>query len=299
MELLQLRYFREIAQSGHLSRTAEKLHIAQPSLSQMLRRLECELGSPLFDRIGKRLVLNENGAIFLKYTDQIFLALDNAKLELAEHTSKKEKQVSLYVSSASLHLPEIVRRIQSRDSQIRLHILKDSKNIDEQSPKLRLYSSAKVPPKQEGICLLLREALHLLLPKSHPLAQKEYLLSEDLQNEQFISLGEHSDLTQIIHTYTQELPWTPEIVTYVDSPAMMRQFLKLNLGCAFVPEYTWWGFADDTAVLKVVKDLPMERYLILEWNPKQYQTEASNLCRNIITDYFIKYSQQFQSKSAL
>lgn len=55
MELLQLWYFREIAHSGHLSRTAEKLHIAQPSLSQMLKRLENELGISLFDRIGKRL----------------------------------------------------------------------------------------------------------------------------------------------------------------------------------------------------------------------------------------------------
>lgn len=55
MELLQLWYFREIAHSGHLSRTAEKLHIAQPSLSQMLKRLENELGISLFDRIGKGL----------------------------------------------------------------------------------------------------------------------------------------------------------------------------------------------------------------------------------------------------
>ena len=91
MELLQLWYFREIAHSGHLSRTAEKLHIAQPSLSQMLKRLENELGISLFDRIGKRLVLNENGVIFLKYTDQIFSALNNAKLELARAHGEKRK----------------------------------------------------------------------------------------------------------------------------------------------------------------------------------------------------------------
>ena len=55
MELLQLWYFREIAHSSHLSRTAKKLHIAQPSLGQMLKRLENELGISLFDRIGKTL----------------------------------------------------------------------------------------------------------------------------------------------------------------------------------------------------------------------------------------------------
>ena len=258
MELLQLWYFREIAHSGHLSRTAEKLHIAQPSLSQMLKRLENELGISLFDRIGKRLVLNENGVIFLKYTDQIFSALNNAKLELAEHTEKKEKQVILCVSSASLLLPEIVKQIQKADPHIHLRIVKDPKDAEEGLPMLRLYSTAKFSQKikakrgDETKQILMKEPIRLLLPKSHPLTEKETLLAEDLKGEPFISLGVQSDLAQIIRTFTGEIVWEPEITTYVDSPAMMRQFLKLNLGCAFVPEYTWYRFAEDTAVLKAV-----------------------------------------------
>ena len=73
-------------------------------------------------------MLNENGVIFLKYTDQIFSALNNAKLELAEHTEKKEKQVILCVSSASLLLPEIVKQIQKADPHIHLRIVKDPKD---------------------------------------------------------------------------------------------------------------------------------------------------------------------------
>ena len=311
MELLQLWYFREIAHSGHLSRTAEKLHIAQPSLSQMLKRLENELGLSLFDRIGKRLVLNENGIIFLKYTDRIFSALNNAKLELAEHTEKKEKQVILCVSSASLLLPEIVKQIQKADPHIHLRIVKDPEDAEEGLPMLRLYSAAKISRKikakssktesgkaesgDETKQILMIEPIRLLLPKSHPLAEKETLLAEDLKGEPFISLGVQSDLAQIIRTFTGEIVWEPEITTYVDSPAMMRQFLKLNLGCAFVPEYTWYRFAEDTAVLKAVHDLPMERYLIMEWDPDSYQTEAFILCKNIITNYFIKYNRRFRS----
>ena len=301
MELLQLWYFREIAHSGHLSRTAEKLHIAQPSLSQMLKRLENELGISLFDRIGKRLVLNENGVIFLKYTDQIFSALNNAKLELAEHTEKKEKQVILCVSSASLFLPEILKQIHKADPHIHLRIVKDPKDAEEGLPMLRLYSTAKFSQKikakrgDETKQILMKEPIRLLLPKSHPLTEKETLLAEDLKGEPFISLGVQSDLAQIIRTFTGEIVWEPEITTYVDSPAMMRQFLKLNLGCAFVPEYTWYRFAEDTAVLKAVHDLPMERYLIMEWDPDLYQTEAFILCKNIITDYFIKYNRRFRS----
>ena len=58
MELLQLQYFQVIARTQNISAAAEQLHISQPSLSQILKRLEQEVGAPLFDRVGKRIVLN-------------------------------------------------------------------------------------------------------------------------------------------------------------------------------------------------------------------------------------------------
>lgn len=95
-------------------------------------------------------MLNENGIIFLKYTDRIFSALNNAKLELAEHTEKKEKQVTLCVSSASLLLPEIVKQIQKADPHIHLRIVKDPKDAEEGLPMLRLYSAAKFSRKDQS-----------------------------------------------------------------------------------------------------------------------------------------------------
>ena len=122
MDLLQLKYFREVARTQQLSKTAQKLHIAQPSLSQTLKRLETELGCSLFDRQGKGICLNHAGTIFLRYVEQVFTALDNARLELDELKSSVDQTVSLYVGSASMLLPAIVRRIQEKDPGIRLQI---------------------------------------------------------------------------------------------------------------------------------------------------------------------------------
>ena len=55
MELKQLEYFMTLCQELHFTRAAEKLGIAQPSLSQQIRLLEHEIGTPLFDRVGKKL----------------------------------------------------------------------------------------------------------------------------------------------------------------------------------------------------------------------------------------------------
>ncbi len=66
MDLLQLKYFQVAAQLEHMTRAAERLSIAQPSLSQSIAKLEEELGVPLFDRQGRRIQLNQFGRVFLK-----------------------------------------------------------------------------------------------------------------------------------------------------------------------------------------------------------------------------------------
>ena len=290
MELLQLQYFRELARNGHLSKTAEALHIAQPSLSQILKRLESEIGVPLFDRVGNRIVLNDSGRIFLKYTDEIFAALDRAVQELDEDQSRKKKTVALYICSASMFLPEIVQLIQQADPGIRLQILCRTALGESQYPGLFLMSSPVSRGQSNSMCsqILLKEEIKVAFPKEHPLVSKPCLVWDDLKNEPFLSLDDESDLAVAIRYFCRKKGITPNITTYVDTPSVMRELLRLNLGTAFIPEDTWQGFAPDTVALKTVEDLPMERYLLLSWEEKVYQTPAWKICKNIITEYFLQ-----------
>ncbi|MGA5199502.1 LysR family transcriptional regulator, partial [Streptomyces exfoliatus] len=84
MDLLQLRYFQAVARYEHISRAAEELRVAQPSLSRTLGRLEAELGSPLFDRQGRRIRLNQYGAIFLRHVDRALRELDDGRRALRD-----------------------------------------------------------------------------------------------------------------------------------------------------------------------------------------------------------------------
>ena len=80
MELLQIKYFRIIAETENISKATQQLFIAQPSLSQTLKRLEDELGVSLFDRKGQKITLNKADRIFLKYCDEITASIENAHL---------------------------------------------------------------------------------------------------------------------------------------------------------------------------------------------------------------------------
>ena len=83
-----LRYFREVALEGNLTRTAERLAISQSALSIQIKRLEERLGHPLFERVGRKLVLTEVGRIALDHADRIFGAGDQLLATLNQSASE-------------------------------------------------------------------------------------------------------------------------------------------------------------------------------------------------------------------
>ncbi|WP_068617138.1 LysR family transcriptional regulator [Paenibacillus tuaregi] len=84
MELRQLEYFLAVCQELHFTRAAEQLGIAQPSLSQQIRLLEHEIGTPLFDRIGKKTMLTEAGRTLQHHCYNVFHELAEARASISE-----------------------------------------------------------------------------------------------------------------------------------------------------------------------------------------------------------------------
>ena len=97
MELLQLKYFQTVAYTEHISKAAEQLKIAQPSLSLTIKRLENELGTALFERKGRNIKLSSSGKILLKHVNRIFTEIENAQTEiqLEEHQMSDTIRISI------------------------------------------------------------------------------------------------------------------------------------------------------------------------------------------------------------
>src|SRR5260370_4895659 len=84
MEMHQLTYFESVSRHLHFTRAAEELNVAQPSVSQQIRKLETELGAPLFHRMKRRVALTEAGETFLPHARAVLQRLDEARLEVQE-----------------------------------------------------------------------------------------------------------------------------------------------------------------------------------------------------------------------
>src|SRR5699024_7703356 len=84
MELRQLEYFMAVCEELHFTKAAEKLNIAQPTLSQQIKSLEDYVGLPLFDRIGKTIALTEAGKILLRHCQRVFFEFEKEKESISD-----------------------------------------------------------------------------------------------------------------------------------------------------------------------------------------------------------------------
>ncbi|MDY6808481.1 MAG: LysR family transcriptional regulator, partial [Actinomycetota bacterium] len=125
MELRHLRYFRAVAEELHFGRAAERLHIAQPPLSQQIRQLEAELGVTLLVRSTRRVELTPAGQAYLERVESILDAVDVAGVQAQRVAEGRAGTLAVgCVGSATYSLlPRFVRALgeQLPDLEVSVH----------------------------------------------------------------------------------------------------------------------------------------------------------------------------------
>ena len=125
MEITHLRYFKKTAELEHITKAAQELHVAQPSLSRTISMLEDELKVKLFNRKGKSIELNEYGIIVLNHTNRILKELEAIHREIDDARENSVMNVTFSMNAASTLIPRLVRGFKEEHSDIRLHILQE------------------------------------------------------------------------------------------------------------------------------------------------------------------------------
>ena len=100
MELTQLRYFKKVAKTEHITKAAEELHITQPALSRTISRLEEQVGVRLFDRNNNKIRLNSFGYVFLKRVERAFSELDDGLKEVSDMYSLDKGKIVFSTSES-------------------------------------------------------------------------------------------------------------------------------------------------------------------------------------------------------
>lgn len=187
MKLSQLKYFKTVAELGKITLAADTLHISSPALSSSIASLEEEMGIALFDRTSNRIVLNQQGEIFLRYVNQIFNNIECAKLEIRQSLENSEEMIYIAVTTSNLWPPMIADfSLECPDIMVSCTTLKLSRLDNFNTPHLHAFILAeKNDFKASGLesVRLFEEKPLAILPPDHPLAQRESLELTELQDE--------------------------------------------------------------------------------------------------------------------
>jgi len=289
MDLLQLRYFRVVARVEHMTRAAEELCIAQPSLSKTIGRLEAELGVPLFDRRGRQLRLNRFGQAFLARVEPALGGLDEGRSEVRDLAGLARGEVR--VAAAALHwLPDLVRGFLAAHPAVHVRLSQeparemrrqlDARNID-------LYFSS-VRPDHAGIQWrpLRTQEILLVVPPGHRLAGRGSVPLREVAGEAVVIVKVGNELRDLMDGYCRQAGFALRVQCEADEPAAIRDFVAARLGVAFIPAGarspedgtadTWLRLTDPVCL----------HTLGLAWNDDHYLSQAARAFRQFVVAYF-------------
>jgi len=246
MDLLRhLHYFVTVAEERHFGRAAERLHMAQPPLSQQIRRLEAELGLELFTRTTRRVDLTPAGAAYLERARAILASVETAADEAHRVAAGVVGHLAIgCVGSATYSLlPALSRRLADElpgvDFSFRGEML-----VADQVEALRegaIDIALLRPPITDGtltVTPLREERLVVAVPTGHPLAGRRQIRVSDLADTDLIvhSAGRRSAMYDVVRRLFSEADLTPRVRHEVGETSTLVTLVAGGLGVAIVPQ---------------------------------------------------------------
>lgn len=299
MEIRQLQYAVQLAEDRNFSRAAEKLHIAQPSLSQQIAKLEKELGVQLFRRDTSSVQLTNAGTIFVDKAQKVLDMLDQLRSEMddiAQMRSGKLVIGSLPITGSHI-LPHVLPVYRARYPNIDIVLIEDtSTNLEMLTAKGQADVSLLSLPLQEKSLTyqsVINERIRLAVPPQHQLAQQPSgtIDIKALAAEPFIILKRGQGFRQITIDLCERAGFTPNIVFESSNIETVQSLVATGMGVAFVPEMvsraTWSEF---TPVYIDLADQPM-RTLVVAYRQGRYVSKAAEAFIDILINEVRTYKQ--------
>jgi DNA-binding transcriptional LysR family regulator len=239
--LEELHWFVTLAEVEHVTDAATELGVSQPTLSRALARLEEQAGTPLFDRVNRRLRLNAYGRIMLEHArrciDEMTAATD--RIAALRDPDSGRVRVAFLHSLANWYVPEQLRRFRESAPAIGFDLF--------QGPAHELaqrvlsggsdvaITSPRPDPERFGWRRLYVERLCLAVPLEHRLAARARVNLSVAAGEPFIALEAPFGLRQLTDALWAEAEMEPEIVFEATEIPTMEGLVAAGFGVAVVP----------------------------------------------------------------
>jgi DNA-binding transcriptional LysR family regulator len=282
MELRQLRYLVALAEERNFTRAAENEHVAQPALSQQIRRLEDEVGLALVERTTRRASLTDAGELLVVRARRVLAELEAADTEMqglrglttghvtigAMHTMGPI-DLSLVLALFNQLYPDVELTVREQSSEELAEMLR----VDELDLAF-LSVTERIESRGLGLQQLVSEELVVLLPLDHRLAGRCEVQMAQLAQERFISFRQGARLRELLEGAGRHAGFAPRVTLESNETQRIRRLVARGLGVAILPRSDVEGHEPEVA-MAFLTDPVLSRDITLAWREGRRHAPAA------------------------
>jgi DNA-binding transcriptional LysR family regulator len=282
MDLRQLGYLVALAEERNFTRAAAREHIAQPALSQQIRRLEDELGLALVQRTTRRVEMTEAGRLLVGRSRRVLAELEAAQTEMLGLRGMQAGHLTIGAMHTmgpidlSLALALFHERHPGVDLTVREHSseeMAEMLRVDELDLAF-LSVTERIESHALGLEQLVSEELVVLLPRDHALGRRRRLSMSELANEHFISFREGARLRELLVGASRAAGFEPIVKLESNESQRVRRLVARGLGVAILPRSDAEGPGADVAVA-TLPEPALTRDITLAWRAERRHAPAA------------------------
>jgi DNA-binding transcriptional LysR family regulator len=281
MELRQLRYLVALADELNFTRAAARAHVAQPALSQQIRRLEDELGMRLVERTTRQVRLTEAGTTLVSRGRRIMAEVDAARADIdaIRGILTGHVRVGTMHTMGPVDVSHALAIFHERHPAIELTVREESSKElaemlrDDELDLAFLSVTEEIESHGLGLQPLVSEELMVVLPPDHRLCRRQRLRMAELEDEEFISFREGARLRELLIEAAASAGFEPQIKLESNESERIRRLVARGMGVAVLPRSD--ARASGTDVTAVALTEPsLTREIALAWRRERKQPPA-------------------------
>jgi LysR family transcriptional activator of glutamate synthase operon len=289
MKVQQLQYFQKVAECGVLTKAAKDLYISPSALSKSIANLESELGVELFNREGRKIVLNKYGTLFFEHVEIATNDINKGIMRLQQLVNDESHEINI------AGLPTIVNGFlvkalpvfysDENNADIDINLIEQTnseiiKSVDNGNADIGFcgyldYSDDKI--SRINVEPLYDERVLLIAPANHSICSKSVIHFDDIKDETFIGHRNDASIKRIVQD-ALELRGHPghefNVKIRGSENRLITKLVKQGLGLAFVPDIP--EAHDDGIKILNVADVAMSRTIYVIWGQSSFMVPTIN-----------------------
>ena len=280
MTIRHMRIFVEVYQRCSITRAAEALHLAQPSVSLAVKELEDYYGIRLFDRLGRRICPTEGASMFYGYALHIVSLFDELELHMKNRDALGTLSVGTSITIGTHILPQLIRAFDTVCPGVRVQaVVSNSAEIERNVLNNTIdLGLIETQPEHEELCSVpfLRDALAAVVAPSHPLACRSQTTLEELARYPFLMRERGSAGREILDACFSAQQLTVHPILESSSTQAIVSAVAEELGVAVLPELLVERDVRDGLIRVLPLSPPLKRELNIIHHKSKYLTP--NMC---------------------